>query len=222
MQRSDRSYEGLVAHLLLESLSDNGVNPQKRGRRTRGEMEIAVAERLWGSMGGLNFEPSKMASNKDQFSLGLGALKSRRTPEASLRMILKKKSRPRRRDVEIFLPEILELTLKLAGALALRGFRGVSENKVLQRFKLEVEWVLCEYGYILPHSRVCHCPFLVDWTEYPIWIPLSRLDGLSSHGANEIRRRQRRRSRIVGCPGYSCSPPSDQLGFTNELNLVTA
>ncbi len=214
MERESVSRVQVATQLLLGVLSKKGINIGKRRQRTKGEIEVELAERLFESIQALELVSSSSLKHRGQTSLDLRVSKSRVTPKSLLQKILSKKLPPRPRQAEVNLSDIIGLTLEFAGALALRGFVGVSEGRTLERFKREVEWVLHEYGYVLPHSRLCSCPFLVAWTEYPLWITLARVDGLSENAANYIRRDQRRRSGALGCSGYACATGREQASLS--------
>lgn len=140
-----------------------------------------------------------------QTSLEIKDKRSRHAPRISLKTLLKFRRRAKDRSRSVDLAIVQDVTMVWAGTLVSRGFRETRDFNFLNKLKLEVEWLLSEFGYSLSMREALSCPFIISWHRHPMWKTLCLADGASEAEVKLGLSYARRDCRTDGCSGYSTS-----------------
>ncbi|MBX4195748.1 hypothetical protein KW796_02205 [Candidatus Parcubacteria bacterium] len=88
-----------------------------------------------------------------------------------------------RRESQVSLSRVNQLTLVWALRIITMGYRGFMKEGVLEKFKREnVVWLVRGYNYALPPDHALFCPFINKWEEQGLLWRLVRDNDMNAAG----------------------------------------
>lgn len=203
-----KPYEAAV-WALLDVVTNLGFRSagkrSKKHLRPMSDVQFEFASNIESILSKLEFRDSDIKDDK-QLSMSLvleddDLSRLKQSAMRSLTVTLKKKHQTVPRDKPLNMEYIQEVLVYWAAALVLRGWRGVSDYKVINALKPEAIWLSHELGYDLPSRRVLTCPFIMEWQDHDHWENVCILDGIPISRIKAIRKEREHSKCAKGCPG---------------------
>jgi hypothetical protein len=141
--------------------------------------DVQMDAELWRVSGGYGFHPAHNSegSARPEFSVRIKRFietslvykPNTVCTKRSLAIIIGEKRRPVKRDSFVGLELINELSIAWACTLLRFGFRGFTQDKVMDLLKSESVWLLAKFEHKLHPRHAIFCPVLNIWENQKWW-----------------------------------------------------